>query len=143
MHSIIFSLPVLALTAYAAWTDYKRKEIDNWIPAVVLTYGIILNIFIYPTRFTESITYTLTVFAILFTIYIITAGKLGGGDIKLLTALAFFFGSNIMFLLFVAGLTAGIYGILKGIKDKTYLKTETIFGPSIFIATVLTSILLF
>ena len=143
MHSIIFSISVFALTAYAAWTDYKRKEIDNWIPAVILTYGIILNVFIYPTKFAESFIYTLTVFVILFVIYIITAGKLGGGDIKLLTALAFFFGSSIMFLLFTSGLVAVVYGTLKGIKNKTYLKTETIFGPSIFIATILTLILLF
>ncbi|KHO63215.1 peptidase A24 [Thermoanaerobacter sp. YS13] len=143
MHSIILSFPVIVLTAYAAWTDYKRKEIDNWIPAVILTYGIILNAFLNPARFTESIMYMLTVFAVLFTIYIITNGKLGGGDVKLLTALAFFFGNNIIFLLFVAGMIVTVYGTLKGIKNKTYLKTETIFGPSIFIATVLTSILLF
>jgi len=143
MHSIVLSLPVLVLTAYAAWTDYKRKEIDNWVPAAILTYGIILNAFLNPAGFTESIMYMLTAFAILFTIYIITNGKLGGGDVKLLTALAFFFGNNIIFLLFVAGMIVTVYGTLKGIKDKTYLKTETIFGPSIFIATVLTSILLF
>jgi len=143
MHSIILSFLVIVLTAYAAWTDYKRKEIDNWIPAAILTYGIILNAFLNPAGFTESIMYMLTAFAILFTIYIITNGKLGGGDVKLLTALAFFFGNNIIFLLFVTGMIITVYGILKGIKNKTYLKTETIFGPSIFIATVLTSILLF
>lgn len=88
MHSITLSLPVVVLTAYAAWTDYKRKEIDNWVPAAVLTYGIILNAFLNPARFIESIMYMLTAFAILFAIYIITNGQLGGGDVKLLTALA-------------------------------------------------------
>jgi len=141
MHSITLSLPVLVLTAYAAWTDFKRKEIDNWIPAAVLTYGIILNAFLNPAGFTESIVYMLTAFAILFTIYIITNGKLGGGDVKLLTALAFFFGSNIIVLLLIAGMTATAYGIFKGIKDRTYFRTEVIFVPSIFVAAVLTSIL--
>lgn len=143
MHSIVLSFPVTALTACAAWTDYKRKEIDNWIPAAVLSYGIILNALLSPTRFIESIVYMLTTFAILFTIYIITNGKLGGGDVKLLTALAFFFGSSIMVLLLIAGITATAYGVFKGIKDRTYFRTETIFAPSIFVAAVLTSILTF
>jgi len=143
MHSITLSLPVVVLTAYAAWTDYKRKEIDNWVPAAVLTYGIILNAFLNPARFIESIMYMLTAFAILFAIYIITNGQLGGGDVKLLTALAFFFGSSIMILLLIAGMTATAYGILKGIKDRTYFRTEVIFAPSIFVAAVLTSVLTF
>lgn len=143
MHSIVLSFPVTALTACAAWTDYKRKEIDNWIPAAVLSYGIILNALLSPARFIESIVYMLTTFAILFTIYIITNGGLGGGDVKLLTALAFFFGSSIMVLLLIAGITATAYGVFKGIKDRTYFRTETIFAPSIFVAAVLTSILTF
>jgi len=143
MHSITLSLPVVVLTAYAAWTDYKRKEIDNWVPAAVLTYGIILNAFLNPARFIESIMYMLTAFAILFAIYIITNGQLGGGDVKLLTALAFFFGSSIMILLLIAGMTATAYGVLKGIKDRTYFRTEVIFAPSIFVAAVLTSVLTF
>ncbi|SFE01347.1 Type IV leader peptidase family protein [Thermoanaerobacter thermohydrosulfuricus] len=141
MHSTILSLPVIVLTACAVWTDYKRKEIDNWVPAAVLTYGIILNAFLNPARFIESIMYMLTAFAILFAIYIITNGQLGGGDVKLLTALAFFFGSSIMVLLLIAGITATTYGVFKGIKNRTYFRTETIFAPFIFIAAVLTSIL--
>lgn len=143
MHSITLSLLVVVLTAYAAWTDYKRKEIDNWVPAAILTYGIILNAFLNPARFIESIVYMLAAFVILFTIYIITNGQLGGGDVKLLTALAFFFGSSIMILLLIAGMTATIYGVFKGIKDRTYFRTETIFAPSIFVAAVLTLILTF
>jgi Flp pilus assembly protein protease CpaA len=143
MHSIILSFPAVVLTAYAAWTDCKRKEIDNWVPVAILTYGIILNAFLNPARFTESIVYMLTVFAVLFTIYIITNGKLGGGDVKLLTALAFFFGRSIMILLLIAGITATAYGVFKGIKDRTYFRTETIFAPPIFVAAVLTSILTF
>lgn len=143
MYPVTLYIPVIMLTAYAAWTDYKRKEIDNWIPAAVLTYGIILNALLNPARFTESIVYMLVTFTMLFAVYIITNGKLGGGDVKLLSALAFFFGSTIMVLLFIAGTTATVYGIFKGIKNKTYFRTETIFAPSIFIAAVLTLILTF
>ncbi|ERM91473.1 hypothetical protein O163_10435 [Caldanaerobacter subterraneus subsp. yonseiensis KB-1] len=140
MHSIILSLPVITLTAYAAWTDVKTKEIDDWVSAVILIYGIILNAALNSARFTESTAYALFVFAVLFVIYIITNSALGGGDIKLLTSLAFVFGRDIMFLLFTAGIIGTLYGILKGFKDKTYLRTETVFAPSIFAAVVLTLI---
>ncbi|WP_028991410.1 prepilin peptidase [Thermoanaerobacter thermocopriae] len=137
MHSIVLSLPVIALTAYAAWTDLKRKEIDNWVSAAVLTHGIIVNALLAPTRLTESIVYMLTTFAVLVAIYIISSKKLGGGDVKLLTALAFFFREKIIVLLIIAGTIATVYGIFKGLKNKTYFKTETIFAPSIFIAVFL------
>lgn len=100
--SILWDLPVILLTGYAAWTDYQRQEIDNWVPLLVLVYGVIINIFLFPLRFKESIIYMLVVFAILFTIYIATKGGLGGGDVKLLTALAFFYGNISIAVLLIA-----------------------------------------
>ncbi|TCO68248.1 prepilin peptidase [Caldanaerobacter subterraneus] len=135
-----WNLPVVLLTGYAAWTDYQRQEIDNWIPVVVFVYGIILNVFVFPLKFKESFVYMLAVFAILFTIYTVTNGGLGGGDVKLLTALAFFYGNISIAVLLIAGITAFVHAFIKGIKDKTYFSTQIIFGPSIFLAVVLTSI---
>jgi|Wag4MinimDraft_1082647.scaffolds.fasta_scaffold00541_4 leader peptidase (prepilin peptidase)/N-methyltransferase len=140
--SILWDLPVILLTGYAAWTDYQRQEIDNWVPLLVLVYGVIINIFLFPLRFKESIIYMLVVFAILFTIYIATKGGLGGGDVKLLTALAFFYGNISIAVLLIAGITAFVYAFVKGIKNKTYFGTQIIFGPSIFLAVVLTSVFL-
>lgn len=140
--STLWDLPVILLAGYAAWTDCRRQEIDNWVPLLVLVYGVIINIFLFPLRFKESIIYMLVVFAILFTIYIATNGGLGGGDVKLLTALAFFYGSISITVLLIAGITAFVYAFVKGIKNKTYFSTQIIFGPSIFLAVVLTSVLL-
>lgn len=138
---VLLNVPVILLTAYAAWTDFKRKEIDNWVSAMIITYGTIVNAFFYPSRFTDSVIYMLIVFTLLAVIYTATKQGLGGGDIKLFSALAFYFGRNIIFLMLLASVIAVIWGMLKGYEEGSYLRTEVIFAPSIFIATVLTSFL--
>lgn len=134
----IVNIPVILLTAYAAWTDIKRKEIDNWVSAFILSYAVLVDAFLNRQRFIESFISMFIVITVLMLVYYVSKGGFGGGDIKLLSALAFYFGSNIIPLMFVACLIGLIYGLIKGIKEKTYFKTETVFAPAIFAATVLT-----
>lgn len=137
MTNVILSIPVILLVAYAAWTDVKRKEIDNWVSAAILTYAILIDALLRRDMLIESFNYFFIVFTSLLVVYYISKGGFGGGDIKLLTALAFYFGEKIIPLIFIACLLGFIYGLIKGIKEKTYFKTETIFAPAIFVATVL------
>jgi Flp pilus assembly protein protease CpaA len=133
---MVWDIPVLLLVAYAAWTDIKRKEIDDWVSVAILAYGILLDGILYRERFAESFIFMILIFAMLITIYHLTPQSLGGGDIKIFTALAFVYGHNIIPLIFISSLVNLIYGLIKGIKEKTYLKTETIFAPAIFIGTI-------
>ena len=137
-----WSLPIVLLTGYAAWTDYQNEIIDDWVVFLVLVYGLFITLFLFPFKFEENITYTMSMFIFLFAIYIVTGGGLGGGDIKLVTALTIFYGSNSPTLLLIAGVFAFLYFLIKGIKDRTYLNTQIIFAPSIFLATIITSIFL-
>ncbi|QSZ27606.1 prepilin peptidase [Aceticella autotrophica] len=132
-------IPALLLTAYAAYTDVKRKEIDNWVSIAILSYGILIDGILYRQKFVESFVFMILIFAVLITIYYITPESLGGGDIKILTALAFVYGHNIIPLIFIAGMINLVYGLIKGIKEKTYLKTKTIFAPAIFAGTIATT----
>jgi Flp pilus assembly protein protease CpaA len=133
---MVWNIPVLLLVAYAAWTDIKRKEIDDWVSVAILAYGILLDGILYRERFAESFVFMLLIFTVLMVIYHITPQSLGGGDIKIFTALAFVYGHNIIPLIFISSLVNLIYGLIKGIKEKTYLKTETVFAPAIFIGTI-------
>ncbi|MDI6604105.1 MAG: A24 family peptidase [Thermoanaerobacteraceae bacterium] len=133
-------IPALLLTAYAAYTDIKKKEIDDWVSIALLSYGILIDAVLYRDKLLESFVFMILIFAVLITIYYITPESLGGGDIKMLTALAFVYGHNIIPLLFIASLINLVYGFIKGIREKTYLKTQTIFAPAIFAGTVFTTL---
>lgn len=136
--SVFLSIPVVLLTAYAAYTDIKRREIDDWVSIVIVVYGFVVNSILDRSKLIESLFYAFIIFVSLYLVYLITNGSIGGGDVKLLTALAFYFSDKIVVLLFLSSVIAFLYGIVKGIKEKTYLKTETVFAPAIFAATVLT-----
>jgi Flp pilus assembly protein protease CpaA len=135
---MVWDIPILLLVAYAAWTDIKRKGIDDWVSVAILAYGILLDGILYCEKFTESFIFMILIFAVLMVIYNLTPQSLGGGDIKIFTALAFVYGHNIIPLIFISSLVNLIYGLIKGIKEKTCLKTETVFAPVIFIRTIAT-----
>lgn len=82
---------VLALALaliYACWTDLKRRQIDNWLNA-----GIALGapLFWYATGIgwvdiVFQVGIAIVVFGVLVALFV--GGLMGGGDVKLLTALA-------------------------------------------------------
>lgn len=142
MKFLVLSIPVVFLTAYAAYTDIRRREIDDWVSIIIAAYGLIVNLILNQLMLFESLFHAFVIFVSFYLVYLITDGSIGGGDIKLLTALAFYFADKIVLLLFLSSIIAFIYGIVKGIKGKTYLKTETVFAPAIFIATFIIAYLL-
>jgi Flp pilus assembly protein protease CpaA len=142
MKLLALSIPVVFLTAYAAYTDIRRREIDDWVSIIIAVYGFVVNLVLNQLMFFECLFYAFVVFVSLYLVYLITNGNIGGGDIKLLTALALYFADKIVLLLFLSSIIAFIYGIVKGIKEKTYLKTKTVFAPAIFAATFIVAYLL-
>lgn len=118
MHGGYFSYALLAALAtallVAALTDIRRREIDNW-----LTIGIALAapLFWWASAMSWSeIGYQLAIaagtFAVLCVLF--ATGQMGGGDVKLLTALALwiepFWFLRLLFVMAVAGgvLTLGL-----------------------------------
>jgi Flp pilus assembly protein protease CpaA len=131
------AIPVLLLTAYAAYTDIKRREIDDWVSVAILVYSILVDLILRRETFILSFFCAFTIFISLYLVYLI-AKSIGGGDVKLLTALAFYFSDKIVILLLLASVIGLLCVLIKGIKEKTYLKVEIAFAPAIFAATILT-----
>lgn len=139
MNTFISSIPVVFLTLYAAITDLQRAEIDNWVSVAIIIYSVFIKI-TKPAFLLSSFFYGLIVFISLFVSYVLLKDSIGGGDVKLLSALALFFEKDILFLILIACILGFAYGLIKGIVKKTGLKTITKFGPFIFIATLITSL---
>ena len=82
---------VLALALgllYACWTDLRRREIDNWLNAAI---ALGAPLFWYAAGFgwvdiVFQIGIAVVVFMVLVGLFV--SGSMGGGDVKLLTALA-------------------------------------------------------
>ncbi|MBI1973384.1 prepilin peptidase [Candidatus Micrarchaeota archaeon] len=75
-------------TAYSAWTDIRTGYVEDWLSHAMIVAGIVLVLFTLPT--TDAAAWTLAiggmVFAAGFAAY--SFGQMGGGDVKLFTAIA-------------------------------------------------------
>lgn len=148
MEYVNIYLPIYLLTGYAAWQDYKTGEIDNWVSAAILLYGILVNAFLYPSRFFVSIWFLFTVGLFFVILFFVTYRKegdeeftaIGGGDVKLFAALSFFYGPKIILVVFLSSILGLIYGLIIGAKQKTYLRTNIRFAPAIFAAVILSNL---
>ena len=73
---------------YAAWTDLVRREIDNWLNGAIVIgaplFWYSLNLGLVGIGIQLAI--ALLVFLVL--LFLFWIGQMGGGDVKLLTALA-------------------------------------------------------
>lgn len=105
-------IPVIMILSYLSYTDLKKREVPDFAVLALFIYSLFTC-----TSFKESILMAVLVFILLLIPSLITEGGIGGGDIKLLTALAFFMGKDFsilafpMFILLAASL---IYGLIKG-----------------------------
>jgi len=133
---LLISLPIIGATAYAAYTDLKRREIDNWVVLAISLYGIIYRIF--TGGILDAVIAAAVIFIILYAVYVISKGKFGGGDVKLLSALSLFLGWRSPMLVFCSCLIGIVYTLVQSIATKQNpFKIETPFAPSIFLATAL------
>lgn len=125
--------------AFAAFTDLKRRQIDNWLnaaialaaplywwasdlslwPGVVIQLGLCLAVF--------------TVFAFIF-----AKGGMGGGDVKLLAALALWLPPLVLFsVVFLTSLVGGAMSMVAGARN---LKLEPDQKTERFLAITATSL---
>lgn len=138
-------MPILVLLGVAAYKDFKEGIIPNILPVSIFAYSFLLGVLGYLPLLKNLLT-TTVVFTALFFFYNTMNKKyggnaLGGGDVKIFTALTMYYGSNILPIMLVSGLTSSIYGLIKGIKNKTYLRTAVRFVPFIFIAAMVCAVM--
>lgn len=111
---------LVGLMAYAAWTDIRRREIDNWVNGTIALlaplFWLANEYAVWPDMAMQlaiGVT-TLFFFAILFAI-----GAMGGGDVKMIAALALWLPiSSLLPMLFVMALAGGALTIIMLIAHK-------------------------
>jgi prepilin peptidase CpaA len=120
MQSGFFHYFLLAALAgallFAAFTDLRRRRIDNWLNAAIAVSAPLFwwscGLSLWPD-IAIQFAVTLTVFAVLAILF--AMGAMGGGDVKLLTALALWVKPEwFLQLLLVMGVTGGLLTIFFG-----------------------------
>jgi len=105
-------IPVAVLLFYLSYLDLKKREVPDFAVLTLFIYSLFTC-----KDFKESFLMAVIVFMVLLIPSIIFEGSIGGGDIKLLTALAFFMGKDFSVLalpMFVLLAGTLIYGLIKG-----------------------------
>lgn len=109
---IVFGLPILL--ALASATDFLEMTIPNWIPTLLIVMFFASCPFIELTlaEISWHIAAALVVFAACFALFAINV--MGGGDAKLLTAVALWYGFNgsLLHFLVYTGYLGGLLTIL-------------------------------
>ncbi len=97
---IVFGPPIFLVLASA--TDFLEMTIPNWIPALLILVFLLISPFIGLTLVDVAwhLAAALIVFAACFALFAINV--MGGGDAKLLTAVALWYGFNASLFQFLA-----------------------------------------
>ncbi len=121
--------------------DLDHKIIPNSLVLVILTWGILWQIFWPEISWVESLSGALLGGGFLLVLAVISRGGMGGGDIKLMFAAGFYLGpfltSTALFIGFFSGAAVGIALILLKIKKrKDYIPFGPFLSLGIFLAVL-------
>ncbi|WP_326911550.1 prepilin peptidase [Sedimentibacter sp. MB31-C6] len=115
-----------------AYIDYKQKIIPDKLNIIIVLLGII-NTMIDFKNCKVYIALAAIIFTVFLFIAIVTDGGIGGGDIKLLTALSLIFGISMLEIIIFALLIASIISIYLIIVRKQKYNSSIALGPYICI----------
>jgi Flp pilus assembly protein protease CpaA len=127
---------ILIILFFAAAEDMKKMEVGYIYPASILALSFV-NFFLKPyISLKFYLLNSLLVFAVLFLFWLL--GGIGGGDIKVLTALSFYAGFRIWDILLFSSVIFLLYSFVL-LKFKTKLP----FMPAVAAATIMSSFVSF
>lgn len=87
MHGLSILEPcIVALLVGAAWTDIAHRLIPNWLCLSIAVAGAILRLAVGPTELLEALAFGMSVLFLLWPLF--DRNMIGGGDLKLLAAIA-------------------------------------------------------
>lgn len=135
MQEIIY-IAVIILLVQIAYIDFKQKIIPDRLNIIVSLLGIFNLILNYKNCkiYISSAAITFVVFLFL---AIVTDGGIGGGDIKLFTALGLMFGLEIMLVITVTFVIAAILSIERVTFKKANIKESVALAPYICAGTII------
>lgn len=122
---------ITSLLLLASYIDIKKRIIPDTINIIILIIAIVIN----KGNIKNNIIPALIIFLITYIVAYITNDGFGGGDIKLLTALALYIGDKIYIITLIAAVTGLIIGLIKKQKNIP-------FGPYIAFGYIITNILI-
>ena len=115
-----------AVLIYGGIVDFKRREIPNLVPITLLLTGIAF-------RFSTfwSILGLVAPAVLLLAASKLTKNEVPGGDFKLLCSLGFAFGlRELALIIFLAGIGAVVYGLIKRLPVKRHIPLCSYVAPS-------------
>jgi len=122
-------IPILinaAVLTYGGVVDYRRREIPNTVPAVLLLSGVLFGFSTF-----WSIMGLLLPAALFFLAAKLTKSDVPGGDFKLLCALGFACGlPELSAILLLAGFGAAVYGLLRRLPMKRHIPLCSYVAPA-------------
>jgi len=135
LQNIIYIATIILLIKIA-YIDIKKKIIPDKLNLAIAMLGIfnlILN-FENCKIYIASVAITFVVFLFL---AVLTDGGIGGGDIKLFTALGLIFGAEIMLIIAVTFVLAAIISISRVFLKRINMKESIALAPYICAAVIL------
>ncbi len=116
---------------FAAFTDLRRRQIDNWLNGAIVLgaplYWWSSGLSLYP-EIAIQLAIALAVFAVLSGLFILK--MMGGGDVKLLTALALWIEPTMFLkLLIIMALVGGLLTIVMGIAHLMKRQSDRLAVP--------------
>jgi len=139
LQELIYIVTILLLIKISI-IDYKQKIIPDKLNLILALLGI-LNLIINFQNckvYIASAAITFTVFLLL---AIITDGGIGGGDIKLLTALSLIFGTNILTVITITFTVATIFSMLKLFFKQMSVKENVPLAPFVCLSVIMVVII--
>lgn len=125
-------MPVSIILGYTSYTDLKKREVPDFMVLILFIYAFFII-----ENFIMSLIIGLFVFVIHLIAAVITDGGIGGGDIKLMSVLAFALGEDFFLLavpMAISMIITIIYGLLKG----KGINFSVPFVPYIFLSFLIT-----
>ena len=119
--------------------DYKTQIIPDGLVGVIAVSGTLYNLLYVPHGVMDMLPGVAVGFAVMLLIFVISRGGMGGGDVKLSTAVGLWLGveGTLLFLLlaFIMGGIISLLLLLSGVKSKG---DAIPFGPFLCLAAFIT-----
>lgn len=135
MQNIIYLVTVILLINISI-IDIKHKIIPDKLNIIVALLGI-FNLILNFQNCKIYIASSAITFAVFLFLAMITDGGIGGGDIKLFTALALIFGAEVLLIIAGTFTLAAVISMMKILTKKVDLKESIALAPYICAGTVL------
>lgn len=124
VHDILILINAAALV-YGGVVDFRRREIPNAVPVLLLVSGV------FGFSGLWSILGLVAPAVLLFAAAKLTKSEVPGGDLKLLAALGFTCGlRELAAIIFLAGMGAVVYGLIRRLPVKRHIPLCTYIAPA-------------